>query len=111
MGTGIYNITYHPGIFRAFDPSRAILREYHLLLSHSKLTRMFISLRAHKELRPAVGCPSCADWVRSSLCQVYRPFTRCAAHPSNFPLFSVGQFNALSIQVSALGMSQIQVLN
>ncbi|KAF8627713.1 hypothetical protein AX15_004284 [Amanita polypyramis BW_CC] len=23
--TGIYNITYHPGIFRAFDPSRAVL--------------------------------------------------------------------------------------
>ncbi|KIM43016.1 hypothetical protein M413DRAFT_435192 [Hebeloma cylindrosporum] len=25
MGTGIYNITFYPGIFRAFDPSRAIL--------------------------------------------------------------------------------------
>ncbi|KAK2467233.1 hypothetical protein APHAL10511_000782 [Amanita phalloides] len=24
-GTGIYNITYYPGIFRAFDPSRAVL--------------------------------------------------------------------------------------
>ena len=27
MGTGIYNITFAPGIFRAFDPSRAILRK------------------------------------------------------------------------------------
>jgi len=26
IGTGIYNITFFPGIFRAFDPSRAILR-------------------------------------------------------------------------------------
>ncbi|KAF5315194.1 hypothetical protein D9619_007278 [Psilocybe cf. subviscida] len=25
MGTGIYNCTFYPGIFRAFDPSRAIL--------------------------------------------------------------------------------------
>jgi KUP system potassium uptake protein len=25
MGTGIYNITFHPGIFRAFDPSRAVM--------------------------------------------------------------------------------------
>lgn len=31
-GTGIYNITFFPGIFRAFDPSRAVLRE--LLLGH-----------------------------------------------------------------------------
>ncbi|KJA24112.1 hypothetical protein HYPSUDRAFT_39258 [Hypholoma sublateritium FD-334 SS-4] len=36
MGTGIYNITFFPGIFRAFDPSRAILlfvrtRDYDLL--------------------------------------------------------------------------------
>ena len=29
MGTGIYNITFAPGIFRAFDPSRAILRKLH----------------------------------------------------------------------------------
>jgi len=34
--TGIYNITFHPGIFRAFDPSRAVLlfvrtRNYDLL--------------------------------------------------------------------------------
>lgn len=28
IGTGIYNITFFPGIFRAFDPSRAILREW-----------------------------------------------------------------------------------
>ena len=27
IATGIYNITFFPGIFRAFDPSRAILRE------------------------------------------------------------------------------------
>lgn len=27
MGTGIYNITFFPGIFRAFDPSRAVLRK------------------------------------------------------------------------------------
>lgn len=27
MGTGIYNCTFYPGIFRAFDPSRAILRK------------------------------------------------------------------------------------
>lgn len=25
-GTGIYNITFFPGIMRAFDPSRAVLR-------------------------------------------------------------------------------------
>ncbi|KAF8964236.1 potassium transporter [Flammula alnicola] len=36
MGTGIYNITFFPGIFRAFDPSRAILlfvrtKDYSLL--------------------------------------------------------------------------------
>ncbi|KJA24114.1 hypothetical protein HYPSUDRAFT_39261 [Hypholoma sublateritium FD-334 SS-4] len=36
MGTGIYNITYYPGIFRAFDPSRAVLlfvrtKDYSLL--------------------------------------------------------------------------------
>ncbi|PPQ80985.1 hypothetical protein CVT26_003495, partial [Gymnopilus dilepis] len=36
IGTGIYNITFFPGIFRAFDPSRAILlfvrtRDYDLL--------------------------------------------------------------------------------
>ena len=29
IGTGIYNITFAPGIFRAFDPSRAILRKLH----------------------------------------------------------------------------------
>ena len=27
-GTGIYNVTKHPGIFRAFDPSRAIMCEF-----------------------------------------------------------------------------------
>jgi KUP system potassium uptake protein len=27
-GTGIYNITAHPGIFRAFDPSRAVMRKF-----------------------------------------------------------------------------------
>lgn len=27
IGTGIFNITTHPGIFRAFDPSRAVLRK------------------------------------------------------------------------------------
>lgn len=26
MGTGIYNITFYPGVFRAFDPSRAVMR-------------------------------------------------------------------------------------
>ncbi|KAF8195376.1 potassium transporter [Pholiota molesta] len=36
MGTGIYNITFFPGIFRAFDPSRAVLlfvrtKDYDLL--------------------------------------------------------------------------------
>jgi hypothetical protein len=25
MTTGIYNITIYPGIFRAFDPSRAVM--------------------------------------------------------------------------------------
>lgn len=30
-GTGIYNITFFPGIFRAFDPSRAVLRELLLI--------------------------------------------------------------------------------
>jgi len=25
-GTGIYNITFYPGVFRALDPSRAIMR-------------------------------------------------------------------------------------
>lgn len=34
MGTGIYNITFFPGIFRAFDPSRAVLRESTTLVSH-----------------------------------------------------------------------------
>lgn len=35
-GTGIYNITYHPGIFRAFDPSRAVMCKLHrhLLKNH-----------------------------------------------------------------------------
>ena len=27
IGTGIYNITFFPGVFRAFDPSRAVLRK------------------------------------------------------------------------------------
>jgi KUP system potassium uptake protein len=26
IGTGIYNITYYPAVFRAFDPSRAVMR-------------------------------------------------------------------------------------
>ncbi|KAG6833455.1 hypothetical protein H0H87_006822 [Tephrocybe sp. NHM501043] len=30
-GTGIYNITIYPGIFRAFDPSRAVLRKKQVL--------------------------------------------------------------------------------
>jgi KUP system potassium uptake protein len=29
-GTGIANITHFPGIFRAFDPSRAVLRTFTL---------------------------------------------------------------------------------
>jgi K+ transporter len=31
-GTGIHNVTKHPGIFRAFDPSRAIMCKFMELL-------------------------------------------------------------------------------
>lgn len=30
-GTGIANITAYPGVFRAFDPSRAVMRKLHSL--------------------------------------------------------------------------------
>lgn len=36
-GTGIANITAHPGIFRAFDPSRAVLRTSRSLESQNVL--------------------------------------------------------------------------
>ncbi|KAF8882060.1 potassium transporter, partial [Gymnopilus junonius] len=53
IGTGIYNITFFPGIFRAFDPSRAVLlfvrtRNYDLLagvlLSITGCEAMFANL-------------------------------------------------------------------
>ena len=49
LGTGIYNVTFYPGIFRAIDPSRAILRESSKVISLRKLTHGR-SFRAHREL-------------------------------------------------------------
>jgi KUP system potassium uptake protein len=41
IGTGIYNITFFPGIFRAFDPSRAVLRKS-LFRAHSRVLYLML---------------------------------------------------------------------
>lgn len=63
-GTGIYNITFFPGIFRAFDPSRAVL--------------LFVRTKNY-----------------DILAGVLLAITGCEAIFAN-----LGQFNALSIQLS-----------
>ncbi|PBK97534.1 potassium transporter [Armillaria gallica] len=63
-GTGLYNITLYPGIFRAFDPSRGVL--------------LFVRTRDY-----------------DILAGVLLAITGCEAIFAN-----VGQFNALSIQIS-----------
>ncbi|KAF9468639.1 potassium transporter [Collybia nuda] len=63
-GTGIYNITFFPGIFRAFDPSRAVL--------------LFVRTKNY-----------------DLLAGIVLALTGCEAVFAN-----VGQFNALSIQLS-----------
>ena len=39
IGTGIANITTHPGIFRAFDPSRAVMRKLPMFLQHHRVAK------------------------------------------------------------------------
>jgi KUP system potassium uptake protein len=48
-GTGVYNITTHPAVFRAFDPSRAVMRQWSSIFSYIALTPA-CSLRPHGKL-------------------------------------------------------------
>lgn len=61
-GTGIYNVTRYPGIFRAFDPSRAILRKLFKLIRVEKPSNN-CSLRAHQELRYPCWRAPCTYWM------------------------------------------------
>ena len=74
MGTGIYNITYFPGIFRAFDPSRAVLSESTYLPTtmsqDSNPLSHVLSVCTHQELRPPRWCSSRHHRLRSNVCKV-----------------------------------------
>jgi hypothetical protein len=101
MGTGIYNITYYPAVFRAFDPSRAVMRT---LQSRSRVGKDHLTCRSsfcpYKELRLARGCPVSSYRMRSHVCQVCSHFRVNRDNHSH--LSSLGQFNAASIRVCSL---------
>lgn len=102
-GTGIYNITKYPGIFRAFDPSRAVLREFVIfILVFVMLT--CDSVRPHGWLWYPCRRSAGLDWMWSSFCQVSltsRLWSRLSLKECLHPHYSLGQFNALSIQVKS----------
>lgn len=50
IGTGMYNITTYPGIFRALDPSRAVLCESLSSMSSLHIPNTQTSVRAHTRL-------------------------------------------------------------
>jgi len=66
---GIYNIASHPAIFRAFDPSRAILCESPAFDLYPWLSVCY-RVRSNKKIRFAGWGAPCVDWLRSSLRQV-----------------------------------------
>ena len=64
--TGIYNIASYPAIFRAFDPSRAILCQspvFHFIL----LAEHVFRVRPNKTIRCTGWCPPRGDWLRGAL--------------------------------------------
>jgi hypothetical protein len=71
--SGIYNTTTHPGIFRAFDPSRAVMRkssQSNILLSYPMLIDMRTSLREDGKLRLLGGRLACSHRFRGHVRQV-----------------------------------------
>lgn len=82
IGTGIYNITTYPGIFRALDPSRAVLCMFfsfqHFYVQQSISKTVFVRTRDY-----------------DLLAGILLALTGCEAVFAN-----LGQFNAASIRVS-----------
>lgn len=63
--TGIVNIVSYPGIFRAFDPSRAVLRTYPLSRFYVYMLISYHSVRANQELRSSCWYPPGSHRMRS----------------------------------------------
>lgn len=69
--TGIYNIVSFPGVFRACDPSRAVMCEYSFTSdSVAELTFFRSRFCAHGKLRLVVWSSTSNNGLRSHLCQV-----------------------------------------